>query len=445
MSKLIIYKGLIVNEQNKFIASIVILDDKIVDIIENIDLTKFADYKIIDASDKIVLPGIIDTHVHFREPGLTHKADIFTESRAAAAGGVTTFFDMPNTIPQTTDFKTLNQKFEIASKNSLINFSFYIGATNNNFDVLKKIKKVQIPAIKLFYGSSTGNMLVDNQKTLEKLFKDAELPIVVHSEDDTIIKNNIQQLKRVGIELQAYHHPRIRSAQACVEATRKLVALANKYNTKLHFLHITTKEELEFFNSEKLESKLITAETSPNYLFFDSNAYQNLGMKIKCNPAIKGPEERLALIEALNSGKIDTIGTDHAPHTLEEKQNTYEKAPSGIPTIQHSLNVMLELVEKGMLPIELIPEKMAHNPAKLFSIKNRGFVRKNYYADLVIVDLKSKTIVTSESLFYKCKWSPLEGYTFNSKIHTTIVNGNIVYQNDKIIDESRGVRVEFER
>lgn len=445
MSKILIKNAQIVSDFEVKRGAIVIENEYIKQIVEDDNFENIADFQLIDAQNNFVLPGIIDTHVHFREPGLTSKADILSESRAAAAGGVTSFVDMPNTIPPTIDNKTLNHKFELADRSSLINYSFYIAACNDNFRVLKNIDYHKVAGIKLFFGSSTGNLLVDNHKTIEKIFSLDKIPIVVHSELDWVIKRNYEHLKKVGIELQAYHHPRIRSAEACLEATKILLDLAVKYNTRLHFLHISTKDEIDFVSKLNIDRTKITFETSPNYLFFDSNDYQTLGMKIKCNPAIKSPEDKIFLIKALNDNIIDTIATDHAPHLEAQKQNPYEKAPSGIPSIQHSLNMMLELVYQKKLTISKLVEKMCSNPARIFNIKQRGFIEPGYYADLLIVSLNEKTVVERQNLLYKCGWSPLEGKVFNSKVLTTIVNGKIVYDNGKIIEQKAAKQLEFVR
>ncbi len=443
--KLIIYNGVIVNQGTQKKASIVIENSKIKDIVDNIQLSDYQDFMIIDATGKFVLPGIIDTHVHFREPGLTHKAEIYTESRAAAAGGVTTFFDMPNTIPQTIDCQTIDEKLKIAQKNSLINYSFFIGATIRNIEILSNIDKTKIPGIKVFYASSTGNMLVNEQPILDEIFK-LNAPIVVHSEDNHIIKKMTEIVKaKYQNNLTTAVHPEIRNREACISATKQLVELAIKHNTKLHLLHITTADEVEFLSDIKLFHKNITAEATPNHLFFDNSNYEHLGNKIKCNPAIKDLRDKLMLIQGIETGVIDTVATDHAPHLLEEKQKPYLQAPSGIPSIQHSLNIMLEFVRQEHILIETIVEKMCHKPAKIFNIEKRGFIKKDYWADLTIVDMNAETKVEKENLLYKCGWSPLEGKIFHSKITTTIVNGEIVYDNGKIIDNQASMQVDFDR
>ncbi len=444
MQKLLIYNATIVNEGIIFKASLVIEKCKIISIKKNIKIAEYADYEFFDATGKYILPGIIDTHVHFRDPGMPEKGDIYTESRAAAAGGITTFFDMPNTIPQTIDANTLKEKFKIAEKKSLINYSFFIGATNDNLPYLSTIERQKIPGIKLFYASSTGNMLMDRISSVEKLFSQAKIPIVVHSEKNSIINKNMELFKqKYGEDIPSEKHAEIRSAQSCIIATKELYKLAQKHNTKLHFLHITTAQEVKLF--EKNKNKNITAEVSPNHLYFDSLDYKKLGNLIKCNPSIKSETHRAALLQGLKSDFINSVATDHAPHTLAQKQNRYINAPSGIPSIQHSLNIMLEFVHSGVLSIEKTVEKMCHNPALIFGIKNRGFIRENYFADLTIVDLQAETHVSRQSLLYKCQWSPLEGKTFNSKIIATLVNGHFVFKKGKIIENKISMPVEFDR
>lgn len=446
MSKLLIYNGFIVNEGKIKQASVIIENEKISDILDVVELENFTDFEIFDASGKYVLPGIIDTHVHFREPGLTYKADIFHESRAAAAGGVTTFFDMPNTIPQVTFDDALNQKIKIAEQNSLINFSFYLGATNDNIDFLLDCDKTKVPAIKLFYASSTGNMLVDKTEIIEQLFENIKIPIVVHSEKNSIIEANLEKFKKeFGENIPIEKHAEIRSAESCIVATKELSFLAQKYNTQLHFLHVSTAEEIEFLGLIKKNSENITAEVSPNHLYFDSSDYKKLGNLIKCNPSIKLLEHKNALFLALQNDVIDSIATDHAPHTFDEKQSSYLKAPSGIPSIQHSLNILLEFVVDNKISIEKIVKKMCHNPARIFNISKRGFIIKGYFADLTIVDMQGKTDVSRNRLKYKCQWSPLEGKTFNSEVIATIVNGHFVYKKGKILENNFAMQVEFDR
>jgi len=445
MKKIIIYNGNIVNEGKVIVSSIIIENRKIVKILPGIDKKDYPDYEFFDAEGLFVLPGIIDTHVHFREPGLTDKADIFSESRAAAAGGVTTFFDMPNTKPQTTTNSAFQQKLDIADKKSLINYSFYVGAANDNQYEIANINPKEVAGIKLFYASSTGNMLVDKTEAIENIFKNSKVPVAIHSEEQSIIMQNHKKINFENDVLTPEHHEFIRSAESCFVATKKLVELANKYSTKVHFLHITTADELSLFSDKSTINKHITAEVSPNHLFFDSSDYQKLKMQIKCNPSIKNKNHKLALFEGLVSNKIDTVATDHAPHIFAHKLKKYDQAPSGIPSIQHSLNVMLEFVVEKKLKIENIVEKMCHNPAKIFNISKRGFIKENFWADFTFIDMNEKTEVHKENLLYKCGWSPIEGHIFNSKIKATMVNGEFVYINDKIIENNSAMKVEFER
>ena len=432
----------IVNEGKAFEASVLIENGVIADISENISITE--DMIVIDAKGKYLLPGMIDTHVHFREPGMTNKADFLSESMAAVAGGVTSVVDMPNTKPQTTSKLLLDEKKTIASEKSLVNYGFMLGVTNNNIDEILAIDKNEYAAIKLFLGSSTGNMLVNDSEALEKLFKYADKLIVAHCEEEDIIKNNITYYKNIyGGDPHPSIHAKIRNDEACYRSSEKAINLAKTYGTKFHLAHLTTKKELELLEEDKLENKNITAEVSPNHLWFYDKDYDLLGNKIRCNPSIKTMEDRDALIKALNDGKIDTVATDHAPHLLEEKETSYYKSVSGMPSIQHSLLMMLELWKQDKLKIETVVEKMCHNQAVLFGIKNRGFVRKGYYADLVLIDVENKTTVSDKDLFYKCKWSPLEGYTFSNRVEKTFVNGILAYDKGKIIGETKGVELSF--
>ncbi len=445
MKKLLIYNPTIINENNVFKASLIIENNRIKKILKNVDITNFDDNEIYDATGLYLIPGIIDTHVHFREPGLISKADIFNESRAAAAGGVTTFFDMPNTKPQTISNNELQKKFNIAQKKSLINYSFHFGATNDNINEIENLNISEVPAVKLFYASSTGNMLVNNTQIVERIFKKSKIPIVVHSEENQIINNNLNKILSKKDKLTAADHEFIRSQEACFKATDRLIKLAKKYDSKIHFLHITTKQETELFSVNNVDNKKITAEVTPNHLFFDSSDYEKMLSLIKCNPSIKSKNHKLALLDGLKNNKIDTIATDHAPHILSDKKKNYEQAPAGIPSIQHSFNIVLGLKNKGILTLNQIVEKMCHNPARIFKIKDRGFIKPGFFADLTIFDLKNNTKVLKKDLLYKCKWSPLEGKILSGKVKATFVNGNKIYDNGKIIEYSAGQKIEFQR
>lgn len=400
---------------------------------------------VVDAEGGYLMPGVIDTHVHFRDPGLTEKADFATESRAAAAGGVTSVIDMPNTQPQTTTLALLEEKEQMASEKSVVNYGFMLGATNDNIDELLAIDPRRYAAIKLFLGSSTGNMLVNNAQKLDYLFEKSKKLIVAHCEDESIIKNNtIMYRAEVGgtDKESAESHPKIRSTEACYVSTYKAVERARKYGTHLHIAHVSTATELNLFSNQSLDEKHITAEVTPNHLWFDDRDYPSLGNKIKCNPSIKSNDDRLALWAALYDGLIDTIGSDHAPHTLQSKEKPYFDAPSGIPSIQHTLLMMLEpffatpeSLDPQIAPtwFPLLVEKMCHNPALLFGIEERGFIREGYYADLVLVRPAVENKIEKKDLLYKCQWSPLEGMTFHSRVEMTLVDGQMAYRfGDKI-------------
>ncbi len=401
----------------------------------------------IDAKGLFLIPGVIDTHVHFREPGLTHKADIYSESRAAVAGGVTSFIDMPNTIPNTISEQYIEEKFNIASKSSLANFSFYMGVSNNNIDELINIDNKHIAGIKIFFGSSTGNMITNNLQNIEKIFACSKLLIAAHCEDDNIIKKNLQKyIQQFGDNIPIDRHAAIRSSEACFNSSKYAVSLAKKYNTRLHILHISTSQELALFDHKiPVDKKFITSETTVNHLWFNFLDYEKFDTQIKCNPSIKSPEDQNALLIGVLSNKIDTISTDHAPHTIDEKNNYYTSAPSGIPSIQHSLLLMLELYHQGKLTIEKIVEKMCHNPAKCYKIEKRGFIRPGNFADLVLVDLNCENKILKNNLLYKCGWSPFDDIIFHSKIEKTFVNGYLVYDNGKIIDDNKGQKLTFNR
>ena len=402
----------------------------------------------INGEGKYLLPGAIDDQVHFREPGLTHKANIYTEAKAAVAGGVTSFMEMPNTIPPTFTQQLLEDKYAIASQTSLANYSFYIGTSNENAEEALKAneKKNDICGIKIFMGSSTGNLLVDNPLTLEKVFSDSELLIATHCEDERIIKQNLEKLKAENRELTAKDHPIIRNEEACFESSFYAVQLAKKYNTRLHILHISTEKEIQLFsNMLPLKDKRITAEVCVHHLHFTSNDYEKLGNKIKCNPAIKAPNNKEALWNALLDDRLDVIATDHAPHTMEEKDEPYLKAHAGLPLVQHSLLLMLDYYKQGRISLEKIVQKMSHAVADCFQIKERGYIREGYHADLVIVDTNASTSVTKDTILYKCGWSPLEGIELPATITHTFVNGHLVYGKGVWDESKKGQRLKFDR
>ena len=402
----------------------------------------------INGDGKFLLPGAIDDQVHFREPGLTHKATIYTEAKAAVAGGVTSFMEMPNTIPPAFTLQLLEDKYSIAKQTSLANYSFYIGTSNQDAtDTLKaNEKKTDICGIKIFMGSSTGNLLVDNPLVLEKVFRDSELLIATHCEDERIIKQNLERLKSENRELKASDHPVIRSEEACFESSFYAIQLAKKYNTRLHILHISTEKELQLFsNWLPLKEKRITAEVCVHHLHFTSDNYEVLGNRIKCNPAIKAPHNREALWQALLDDRLDVIATDHAPHTLHEKNEPYVKAHAGLPLVQHSLLLMLHYYKQGRISIEKIAEKMSHAVADCFQVKERGYIREGYYADLVVVDPDAATKVSTNNILYKCGWSPLEGFEFPAAITHTFVNGHLVYGNGVWDESKNGERLKFDR
>jgi dihydroorotase len=447
MRSTLIKNATIINEGKKFRDDLLIKDEIIAEIGQSENFNITSGTKIIDAEGLLLIPGIIDDQVHFREPGLTHKADIKSESRAAVAGGVTSFMDMPNTVPQATTIERLNEKYNLGSENSLVNYSFYLGATNDNLDQILKTDPTEVCGIKVFMGSSTGNMLVDNTQSLENLFSKTEMLIAVHCEHEPTIKKNVESFRAIyGEEVPITAHPLIRSRDACYISSSFAVNLAKKFNTRLHILHLSTSDELKLFSNElPLELKRITGEVCVHHLWFDDSSYDTLGSLVKWNPAIKSRFDRESLINGINNNLIDIIATDHAPHTIEEKRNSYFKCPSGGPLIQHSLVAMLELWHKNIFSIQKIVEKMCHNPAILFSIKNRGFIREGYKADLCLINPSDPWSVSKENILYKCGWSPFEGISFKSKIVKTIVNGTIVYDNGIINEDYRGQRLLFER
>ena len=400
--------------------------------------------KIIEGSDKFLFPGLIDDQVHFREPGLTHKGTIFSESRAAVAGGVTSYFEMPNTNPQTTTIENLKNKFDIASNNSLANFSFMFGGTNTNLNEIKKLDFNQIPGIKLFLGSSTGDMLVNDYKVIEDIMRFSKVPVVVHSEDEGIIKNNLNKyIEKYGDNIPIEFHPEIRSEKACLKSTLKIIDLAKKCNSRLHVFHLSTKSESKLFEILPLENKNITSEVCIHHLSFNDLDYKEKGSLIKWNPAVKSQSDQDALWEALNSDRIDVVATDHAPHTLDEKQNNYLNCPSGGPLVQHSLIVMFEHYLNEKITLQKIVEKMCNNPANIFNINKRGYIKEGYYADLVILDPTKKQTISSENILYKCGWSPFDGQTFNSVITHTFVNGHLAYNNGNLDDSKLGMKINF--
>jgi len=402
----------------------------------------------INGEGKHLFPGVIDDQVHFREPGLTHKATIATESTAGVAGGVTSFMEMPNTIPNALSIELLEDKYNIASQSSPANYSFFMGVSNDNAEEVLKVNNMKndICGVKIFMGSSTGNMLVDNFNTLEKLFSECELLIATHCEDENIIKNNYQKVKSFKHELSPADHPVIRDEDACYESSLRAVKMAQKYNTRLHILHISTEKELILFgNMMPLKEKRITAEVCVHHLYYSSNDYSRLGYQIKCNPAIKAPHNKAALWQALLDNRLDIIATDHAPHLLSEKEPPYESAHSGLPLIQHSLQMMLGYAAQGRISLERIAEKMSHAVADCFQIKDRGYIREGYFADLVMVDTSKPYTVTKDNILYKCGWSPLENHKFTASVLNTMVNGNMVFDNGKINTSIKGKRLSFDR
>ena len=436
----LIQGGTIVNEGRTFDGSIIIEDEVISQIVQGNTIPEASYDDIVDASGCFVLPGIIDDHVHFREPGLTEKADIDSESCAAAAGGVTTYFDMPNTVPQTTTLEALEEKYALAAQKSHINYAFFFGATNDNVSLFSQLDPHRIPGIKLFMGSSTGNMLVDRREALERIFSSAELPIMTHCEDTDIINRNMAEAKqKYGEDPKVVHHPEIRSEEACYERTRLAVELSRKHHARLHVAHLTTARELELFGQDSN----ITAEATVSHLYFCDRDYAAMGTRIKCNPAVKTERDREALREALNDGHISVIGTDHAPHLLSQKEGGCAKAASGMPMIQFSLVTMLELVDQGILTLERLVELMCHNPARLFEVQRRGFLREGYQADLVIVRPHSGWTVTKGTILSKCGWSPMEGHMYLWRVEQTLCNGHAVYRQGRVDKEYIGQPVAF--
>lgn len=402
----------------------------------------------VDGAGKHLFPGVIDDQVHFREPGLTHKASIYTESKAAIAGGVTSFMEMPNTVPNALTVELLEDKYAIAAATSLANYSFFMGTSNNNADEVLKmnVHKKDVCGVKIFMGASTGNMLVDSHTALDKVFSESEMLIATHCEDERIIKANYERIKAAKGELSASDHPLIRDEEACFESSLTAIQFAKKYNSRLHILHISTEKELQLFsNMLPLKDKRITAEVCVHHLHFTADDYEQLGYKIKCNPAIKAPHNKAALWEALLDDRLDIIATDHAPHTWEEKQGTYEHAHAGLPLVQHPLLLMLHYYATGKISLEKIAEKMSHAVADCFEIEKRGYIREGYFADLVVVDTNAPTSVNKGNILYKCGWSPLEGFSFPATIEKTFVNGNMVYGNEVWNESVKGSRLLFDR
>ena len=445
MKTTLIKNATIINENSKFVSDLLIKEGKIEKIDSNISVE--SNHEVVDAEGLLLLPGCIDDQVHFREPGLTHKANIFTESRAAVAGGITSFMEMPNTVPSAVTIEELEKKYAIAQNTSLANYSFYLGTTNSNIEEIKRINPLEICGVKIFMGSSTGDMLVDDPQALEDVFHYSPTIITTHCEDDPMIKQNFQKyIEEYGETLPAKFHPLIRNEEACYKSSSFAVSLAKKYNSRLHILHISTEKELELFTNQiPLKDKRITAEACIHHLWFSDEDYDRLGNFIKWNPAVKKASDRDAIMKAVNDNVIDVIATDHAPHTFEEKSQTYSKAPSGGPLVQYALLAMLEKVKEGKISIEKVVEKMCHAPAELFQVSKRGFVREGYFADLVLVDPSNTITVSKELILSKCKWSPFEGYTFSNSIDSTFVNGELVYSNGQIIDKSQGSRLSFNR
>ena len=445
MGRILLKNAKIVNDNKIFPADILLEDDVILKIEDHISSDSAA--KVMDLEGKYVIPGAIDDQVHFREPGLTHKGTIATESRAAVAGGITSFMEQPNTNPQTTTIEALEDKFEMARNSAFANSSFLFGGTNDNLEEIKKLDKNACSGIKLFLGSSTGNMLVDNEEVIEKIFRNTEMVISAHCEDESTIKANFAKYKaQYGDDIPVKYHPLIRSAEACYLSSSRAIALAKKTGARFHVFHLSTGKETELFRNDiPLEDKKITAEVCIHHLWFSEEDYDTKGTLIKWNPAVKTAADRDQLWEALLDDRIDVIATDHAPHTLEEKNNVYTSAPSGGPLVQHALPAMLEKYHDGKISLEKIVEKMCHNPAKLFQIKKRGFIREGFYADLVVLDLNDSWTVTKENIAYKCGWSPFEGNSFKSRITHTFVNGHLAYENGNFSEERKAMRLTFNR
>nr|WP_321227222.1 dihydroorotase [uncultured Psychroserpens sp.] len=443
---ILIKNAKIVNEGSITEGDILIEGDYIKEVSDSIS-AKSSDVLVIDVEGNYVFPGVIDDQVHFREPGLTHKGDIGSESRAAIAGGITSFIEMPNTNPQTTTVEKLEEKFEIASKTSYANYSFMFGGTNDNLDEILKVDPKTVAGLKLFLGSSTGNMLVDDPEVIEKIFRSTDMVISVHCEDEATIKKNLQaHIEEFGEDIPISKHPIIRSEEACYISSSKAIELAKKTGARLHVFHLSTGKETKLFSNKiPLKDKKITAEVCIHHLWFSDEDYEKKGTHIKWNPAVKTAKDRDQLWKALLDDRIDVIATDHAPHTLEEKNNIYTKAPSGGPLVQHALVAMIEMFHRDKISLPKIAQKMAHNPAILFQVEKRGYIKQGYFADLVIVDINNPWTVNKDNILYKCGWSPFEGTTFRSRITHTFLNGTLVYNNFKVLDVKAGKRLTFNR
>ncbi len=447
MNKQIIRNATIVNEYESFVGSVLIEDELIVSIHRGEEWVDGGQgCHEVDARGLLLMPGVIDDQVHFREPGLTHKGDIYSESKAAVAGGITSFFEMPNTKPQATTLELLEDKFEIASKSSFANYSFLMGVTNDNIDELKRVDPRYVAGLKMFMGSSTGNMLVDNERTLNRVFAEIPLLIVTHCEDETTVKANISHYRALlGDDIPVKYHPLIRNDEACYKSSSYAVELATKYNSRLHVFHLSSEKEMSLFRSDiPLKDKKITAEVCVHHLWFNDGDYEKYGNRIKWNPSVKSEQDRLALIDALKSGKIDVLATDHAPHLWSEKEGNCLQAASGGPLVQHSLVAMLQMVKNGVFTLEQVVDKMCHAPAQLFRIENRGYIRPGYFADLVLVNPLQPWTVTKQNILYKCGWSPFEDVEFSSSVVSTWVNGVKVYHNGTFDEVSKGKRLVFE-
>jgi len=445
-SEILIRNATIVNEGRQFAGS-VLINGRFIKAIAEGDMETPGNCEVIDATGLLLLPGIIDCHVHFREPGVTHKGDINSESRAAVAGGITSFFEMPNTQPQTVTLDLLEQKMALAAEKSLSNYSFFLGASNDNINEIVNADPNTVCGVKVFFGASTGNMLVDNIQTLEEIFKRSPIPVAAHCEDESIIRTNSETMRaQYGEDVPVEMHPVIRNSDACYRSSELAVSLARRFNTRLHITHLSTAAELSLLESDvPLSQKRITAEACTHYLWYCDEDYKRLGTKLKVNPAIKSASDKNALLQGILDNKIDIISTDHAPHLAEEKANTYFKAPSGTPLVQHSLQAMMQIVKQGKMELTTMVDKMCHAPAICYAIEKRGFIRAGYYADIVLVAPERSVTVQKENILYKCGWSVFEGTTFDSQIVKTFVNGHLAFNNGEINDSVKGLRITFER